>query len=161
MKQQYKYSPMPEMHTLDDDLKYMGMALDEAHQAAREGEIPVGAVIVCRGRVVASAHNMTERLGDVTAHAEMIAITQAASTLGGKYLNDCTLYVTVEPCPMCAGAIGWAQLRRIVIGAPDTKRGYSMMYSTSPFHPRAHVITDCRRDECVALMTDFFKSLRK
>lgn len=152
---------MPEMHTIEDDLKYMGMALDEARQAAREGEIPVGAVIVCRGRVVASAHNMTERLSDVTAHAEMIAITQASSTLGGKYLNDCTIYVTVEPCPMCAGAIGWAQFRRIVVGAPDPKRGYSVMYASSPFHPRANVVTDCRRDECAALMFEFFKSLRK
>ena len=149
------------MHTTDEDLRYMGMALDQAREAARKGEIPVGAVIVCRGRVVAAAHNMTEQLGDVTAHAEMIAITQAASTLGGKYLNDCTLYVTVEPCPMCAGAIGWAQLRRIVIGAPDLKRGYSVTYSRSPFHPRASVVTGCRGDECAALMTDFFKNLRR
>lgn len=155
------YRPtLREMHTADDDLQYMGMALEQARRAASMSEIPIGAVIVCQDRVVAAAHNMTEHLNDVTAHAEMIAITQAAATLGGKYLPDCTLYVTVEPCPMCAGAIGWAQLKRIVIGAPDPKRGYTTMYARQPFHPRATVINGVRADECAQLMADFFKALR-
>lgn len=105
------------------DARWMGHALRQAEQAAREGEVPIGAVVVCNGRIVGEGHNMTEALGDVTAHAEMLAITAAAQTMGGKYLTDCTLYVTVEPCLMCSGAIAWSQLRRIVIGAPDPKRG--------------------------------------
>ena len=109
----------------DQDLKFMKMAFDEAKAAASEGEIPVGAVVVCKGMVIARAHNLTETLTDVTAHAEMQAITAAASYLGGKYLDECTLYVTLEPCTMCAGAIGWSQLKRLVYGASDPKRGYS------------------------------------
>lgn len=138
----------------------MGMALTQAREAARRGEIPVGAVITCNGRVIAAAHNMTEALNDVTAHAEMLAITSAADTLGGKYLTDCTLYVTVEPCLMCAGAIGWSQLRRIVVGAPDPKRGYAAQTCRSPFHPKATVTEGVRTDECAALMTDFFRKRR-
>ncbi len=109
------------------DEQYMRRALDEARQALEEGEIPIGAVVVAKGRIISRAHNQTETLNDVTAHAEMLAITAAANALGGKYLTDCTLYVTVEPCPMCAGAIGWAQVPRIVYGAADEKRGYQRL----------------------------------
>lgn len=146
-----------------DDNYYMGLALAEARAAASEGEIPVGAVVVAGGRVIGRGHNQTERLDDVTAHAEMLAITAAARTLGGKYLPAATLYVTVEPCPMCAGAIGWSQLGRIVIGAPDTKRGYStiLRQGTTPFHPRAEVITGVRAAECAELMQSFFRIKRK
>ncbi|MDE6563440.1 MAG: nucleoside deaminase [Muribaculaceae bacterium] len=146
-----------------DDNYYMGLALAEARAAASEGEIPVGAVVVAGGRVIGRGHNQTERLDDVTAHAEMLAITAAARTLGGKYLPAATLYVTVEPCPMCAGAIGWSQLGRIVIGAPDTKRGYSTILrpGTTPFHPRAEVITGVRAAECTELMQSFFRIKRK
>ncbi len=146
-----------------DDNYYMGLALAEARAAASEGEIPVGAVVVAGGRVIGRGHNQTERLDDVTAHAEMLAITAAARTLGGKYLPAATLYVTVEPCPMCAGAIGWSQLGRIVIGAPDTKRGYSTILrpGTTPFHPRAEVITGVREAECAELMQSFFRNKRK
>ena len=111
--------------SINDDEHYMRMALDEAHRALEEDEVPIGAVVICKGTVVGRGHNLTEALSDVTAHAEMQAITAAAQTLGGKYLTDCTLYVTVEPCVMCAGAIGWSQLPRIVYGAADPKRGYS------------------------------------
>lgn len=146
---------------LGDDY-YMGLALNEARAAADEGEIPVGAVVVGGGRVLGRGHNQTERLKDVTAHAEMLALTAASRTLGGKYLTDCTLYVTVEPCPMCAGAIGWAQVGRIVVGAPDPKRGYSTILRSgaSPFHPRATVIEGIREGECRALMQDFFRARR-
>jgi tRNA(adenine34) deaminase len=144
----------------NDDERYMMMALNEARAAYRAGEIPIGAVIVCGGKVIGSGHNMTEALTDVTAHAEMIAITSAANTLGGKYLKDCTLYVTVEPCVMCAGAIGWSQLSRIVIGCTDDKRGYSTFTSRTPFHPKALVTTGVLADECRALMRNFFKSKR-
>ena len=138
----------------------MRLALAEARMAASEGEIPIGAVVVCGGRVVGRGHNLTERLADVTAHAEMQAITAAAQTLGGKYLTDCTLYVTVEPCLMCAGAIAWSQLRRIVYGALDEKRGYSVLTYESPFHPRAEVISGVLADECASLMRDFFRQRR-
>ena len=114
---------------------YMRKALEEATRAAEEGEIPVGAVIVCQGKIIARAHNQTERLNDVTAHAEMLAVTMAANHLGGKYLNDCTLYVTLEPCTMCAGALAWAQLGKLVIGAPDPQRGYTRL-APSPLHPK-------------------------
>ena len=117
-------------------------------------------MVVCGGRVVGRGHNLTERLADVTAHAEMQAITAAAQTLGGKYLTDCTLYVTVEPCLMCAGAIAWSQLRRIVYGAADEKRGYSSLTYESPFHPRAEVISGVLADECASLMRDFFRQRR-
>lgn len=144
-----------------DDERFMLMALNEARQAAELGEVPIGAVVVGpRGTVVGRGHNLTETLADVTAHAEMQALTAAAQTLGGKYLTGCTLYVTVEPCLMCAGAIAWAQVSRIVIGAPDPKRGYTA-YTKSPFHPRATVVTGVLADDCSALVTTFFRSLRR
>lgn len=144
---------------LEDDEQWMRQALDEARRAAVAGEVPVGAVVVQGGRVIGRGHNMTEALSDVTAHAEMQAITAAASTLGGKYLTNATLYVTVEPCLMCAGAIGWSQLRRIVYGASDPKRGYSCQAS-APFHPRATVTSGVLAEECAALMRDFFAARR-
>ena len=145
------------------DEQYMRIALDEARQALEADEVPIGAVIVSpRGNIIGRGHNLTESLGDVSAHAEMQAITAAASTLGGKYLTGCTLYVTVEPCLMCAGAIGWAQLSRIVYGAADDKRGYrSFLAERSPFHPRATVTEGILADECAELMRDFFKSKRR
>lgn len=142
-----------------DDERFMRMALDEARRAAEEQEIPIGAVIVCRGRVLSRAHNQTEKLADVTAHAEMLAITSAANTLGGKYLTDCTLYVTVEPCPMCAGAIAWAQIPRIVFGCPDEKRGYQR-FSPSLLHPKCVVTQGVLGGECKDMMTSFFKDKR-
>lgn len=142
-----------------DDTYYMKQALAEARQAAERGEIPVGAVVVCKDRIIARAHNLTETLTDVTAHAEMQAITAAASTLGGKYLNECTLYVTVEPCVMCAGAIGWAQLRRLVFGAEDVKRGYRR-YAPQALHPKTEVVQGLLADECAALMKAFFAARR-
>jgi len=144
---------------LQKDEQYMRRALDEARKAEAKGEIPIGAVIVCRDRIIARAHNLTETLCDVTAHAEMQAITSAANQLGGKYLTDCTLYVTVEPCVMCAGAIGWAQLPRIVYGAPDEKRGFSR-YAPQAIHPKAECIGGVLADECRQLMQDFFKNRR-
>jgi tRNA(adenine34) deaminase len=141
------------------DEQYMRRALDEARQAYAKGEIPIGAVIVSKGRIIARAHNLTETLCDVTAHAEMQAITMAANQLGGKYLTDCTLYVTVEPCPMCAGAIGWAQLPRIVYGAPDEKRGFRE-YAPHVMHPKAECIGGVLADECRQLMQEFFKAKR-
>ena len=141
----------------DDD--YMQMAYAEAQAAYDEDEIPVGAVVVCDGRVIASAHNQTERLGDTTAHAEMLALTAAEDELGSKYLDECTLYVTLEPCIMCAGAIGWAQVRRLVYGADDEKRGYSR-FSPSPLHPKTEVTTGLMKEECEQLMKRFFKEKR-
>lgn len=144
------------------DEYFMKLALNEARAAAAEGEVPIGAVVVSRGRVLGRGHNQTEKLRDVTAHAEMLAISAAAQSLGGKYLTDCTLYVTVEPCPMCAGAIGWAQVGRIVIGAPDPKRGYSTILrpGKTPFHPRAVVEEGILQDECAAIVRDFFRLKR-
>ena len=141
------------------DERYMRMALQEAKAAFEAGEIPVGAVVVCKDRVVARAHNLTERLGDVTAHAEMQAITAAAATLGGKYLTDCTLYVTLEPCVMCAGAIGWSQLPRLIFGASDDKRGYRR-FAPDALHPKTEVESGVLADECAALMKDFFSKRR-
>ncbi len=142
------------------DEQYMQMALAEAHAAAAAGEVPVGAIIVsATGSVIGRGHNLTESLCDVTAHAEIQAITAAASTIGGKYLTDCTLYVTVEPCLMCAGAIGWSQLPHIVYGCADPRRGYSA-FTTNPFHPKATVKCGIMADECAALMRDFFKNRR-
>lgn len=138
---------------------YMQRALDEARLAFQAGEIPVGAVVVCRDRIVSRAHNLTETLSDVTAHAEMQALTAAANTLGGKYLTDCTLYVTVEPCTMCAGAIGWAQVPRIVYGTPDEKRGYHA-YAPQALHPKAEVVGGVLEEECRRLMQEFFRSRR-
>lgn len=137
----------------------MKEALREAEAARSEGEVPIGAVVVARGRVIARGHNMTERLHDPTAHAEMIALTAATEALGGKYLQDCTLYVTVEPCPMCAAALCWAQTTRIVYGAPDPKRGYSL-YSPSLLHPRTEVVSGVLAPECGNLVADFFKDKR-
>lgn len=135
------------------------MALQEARAAFDAGEIPVGAVVVCKDRVVARAHNLTECLDDVTAHAEMQAITSAAASLGGKYLTDCTLYVTLEPCVMCAGAIGWSQLSRVVFGASDNKRGYRR-FAPEALHPKTRVEQGVLADECAALMKSFFKQRR-
>lgn len=142
-----------------DDNFYMRKALEEAKQAYAEGEIPVGAVMVCRDRIIAKTHNLTERLTDVTAHAEMQAITAAAGELGGKYLNECTLYVTVEPCIMCAGALGWSQLGRLVFGASDEKRGYQR-FAPQALHPKTEVVKGVMEVECAQLMKDFFKSRR-
>lgn len=141
------------------DERYMQMALDEAQQAFEAGEIPIGAVIVCKDRVISRAHNLTETLCDVTAHAEMQAITAAANTLGGKYLTDCTIYVTVEPCVMCAGALAWAQVRRVVYGAPDEKRGFSR-FAPRALHPKCTVTAGVLEDECRQLMQDFFRNRR-
>jgi tRNA(adenine34) deaminase len=141
------------------DERFMRLALDEAHQAALMGEIPVGAVVVCQGKVVARAHNLTETLCDVTAHAEMQAITAAANTLGGKYLTQCTLYVTVEPCAMCAGAIGWAQVPRVVYGAADEKRGYQLL-APRALHPKTQVVGGVLADECREQMQQFFRQRR-
>ena len=144
----------------------MRMALMQAEQAAAEGEIPVGAVIVCGDRVLAKCHNQTETLNDVTAHAEMLAITAAADALGGKYLPQCTLYVTVEPCPMCAGALGWSQIGRIVYGAPAVKRGYMAVFgmdnplARTPLHPRTVVESGLLADEAAELMRSFFRARR-
>ena len=142
-----------------DDERFMSMALDEARLAMSEGEIPVGAVMVCRGRVVARAHNQTEALNDVTAHAEMIAITSAANLIGGKYLTDCTLYVTVEPCSMCASALGWAHVSRGVYGASDEKRGYRRL-APGVLHPKTIVSAGVLSDDCAALMKEFFRERR-
>lgn len=149
---------MNEEQNLADE-RFMRIALKEAEEAFGEGEIPVGAVVVSHGRIIARAHNQTEQLHDVTAHAEMLAITAAANQTGGKYLTDCTLYVTVEPCTMCAGAAGWAQISRIVYGAADEKRGFQL---TAPhaLHPKATVTADVLEDECAALMKAFFKNRR-
>ncbi len=150
---------MIEQEQQKKDERYMQMALEEARIAYEAGEIPIGAVVVCKDRVISRAHNLTETLCDVTAHAEMQAITAAANTLGGKYLTDCTLYVTVEPCAMCAGAIGWAQIPRIVYGAVDEKRGYHE-YAPRAMHPKTVAIGGVLEEECRLLMVDFFKSRR-
>ena len=144
---------------LKADEQFMRRALDEARAALAAGEIPIGAVVVCRGRVISRAHNLTETLCDVTAHAEMQAITAAANALGGKYLTDCTLYVTVEPCAMCAGAIGWAQLPRVVYGAPDEKRGYTLL-APRALHPKCMVTPGVLAGECSRLMKGFFAARR-
>jgi tRNA(adenine34) deaminase len=142
-----------------DATYYMKQALQEAQKAFERGEVPVGAVVVCRDRIIARAHNLTETLNDVTAHAEMQAITAAANTLGGKYLNECTLYVTVEPCVMCAGAIGWSQLGALVFGAEDPKRGYQR-FAPQALHPKTVVTKGLLAEEASKLMVDFFKRKR-
>jgi tRNA(adenine34) deaminase len=142
-----------------DDTYFMKQALVEADKAAAKGEVPVGAVVVCQGRVIARAYNLTEALNDVTAHAEMQAITAAAYVLGGKYLNACALYVTVEPCVMCAGAIAWAQTGRLVFGASDEKRGYRR-YAPQALHPKTEVVSGMLADECSRKMKEFFLSKR-
>ena len=145
---------------LPDDTYFMRKALDEARVAFDMDEIPVGAVVVCQNRIIAGAHNLTERLCDVTAHAEMQAITAAANSLGGKYLTDCTLYVTLEPCVMCAGAIGWAQIGRVVFGATDDKRGYRR-FAPETLHPKTEVTAGVLADACSALLREFFAKKRK
>lgn len=139
---------------------YMKEALKEALNAGQEDEVPIGAVIVCNKRIIAKGRNMTERLNDPTAHAEMIAITAATEALGGKYLNDCTLYVTVEPCPMCAGALAWSQIGRVVYGASDPKRGFSG-FTPSLMHPKTEVISGILAEECGSIVTEFFRNKRK
>ena len=142
-----------------NDEQFMQEALREARAAGAEREVPIGGVVVCGGRIIARAHNLTETLTDVTAHAEMQLIGMAADYLGGKYLNDCTLYVTVEPCPMCAAALAWAQLGRLVYGAPDPRRGFSL-FSPSLLHPRINVTGGVLVQECSALMLNFFQARR-
>ena len=142
-----------------DDTYFMQEALKEARKAFDADEVPVGAVIVCDGKIIARAHNLSERLTDSTAHAEMQAFTSAASFLGGKYLNECTLYVTVEPCPMCAGASFWAQLGKIVYGAKDEKRGYSIL-NPKIAHPKTKIVSGVLAEECGELMKEFFKKKR-
>ena len=142
-----------------NDERYMRMALDEATRAYQEGEVPVGAVVACGDRVIARAHNLTETLTDVTAHAEMQAVMAAANHLGGKYLTGCTLYVTVEPCIMCAGALGWSQISRVVYGAPDEKRGFRR-YAPQALHPKTEVTEGVLADECAELMRRFFADRR-
>ena len=144
---------------MTDDEKYMREALNEAKAALKEDEIPIGAVVVADGRIIGRGHNLTETLHDVTAHAEMQAITAAEEYLGGKYLNKCTLYVTVEPCVMCAGAIGWSQLGRLVYGAADEKRGYTR-YAPDALHPKTEVVRGVLEAEAAAMMKDFFKGKR-
>ena len=144
---------------MEENEKYMKEALRQAAQAEAEGEVPIGAVITCRGRIIGKGHNMTERLNDPTAHAEMIAITAATEAMGGKYLNDCTLYVTVEPCPMCAGALAWSQIGRVVYGASDPKRGFSM-FSPSLMHPKTEVVSGVLAEECGSMVTKFFRKKR-
>ena len=141
------------------DNDYMKQALAEAQKAFDKDEVPIGAVIVCKGRIISRAHNLTETLNDVTAHAEMQAITAAANNIGGKYLNDCTLYVTVEPCPMCAGAIAWAQMGKVVYGATDEKRGYKRL-APNVMHPKTEVTEGICAEECAALMKKFFSGKR-
>ena len=142
-----------------DDNFYMKQALQEAKCAFEEDEIPVGAVIVCSDRIIARAHNLTERLSDVTAHAEMQAITAASEYLGGKYLTDCTLYVTVEPCIMCAGALGWSQIGRAVYGAEDEKRGFRK-FAPQALHPKTQLVSGVMEEECALLMKEFFQRKR-
>ena len=141
------------------DILFMKEALKEAHKALEKDEVPIGAVVVCAGKVIARAYNLTETLNDATAHAEMQAITMANSTIGGKYLDKCTLYVTVEPCPMCAAALAWSQVKRVVYGAPDEKRGYSK-FTPSLMHPKTEVTSGILAEECSKIVTDFFRSKR-
>lgn len=144
---------------MEEDLKYMREALKEAAAAAADGEVPVGGVVVCGGRIIARAHNLTEMLTDATAHAEMQLIGMASEWLGSRYLNDCTLYVTVEPCPMCAAALSWAQLGRLVYGAPDSKRGYSL-FTPSLLHPKTAVTSGILQPECSSIVSEFFRNKR-
>ncbi|WP_266362789.1 nucleoside deaminase [Tellurirhabdus rosea] len=141
------------------DEYFMALALQLAEQAGEEGEIPVGAVVACKNRIVGKGYNQTERLKDVTAHAELLAVTAAAQYLDSKYLPDCTLYVTLEPCVMCAGALFWSQIGRIVVAAPDPKRGYSRL-EPSPLHPKTRLTTGVLAEESLQLLTKFFKRLR-
>lgn len=142
-----------------EDERFMRLALQQANYAAERGEVPIGAVVVVNGKVIARSHNMTETLTDPTAHAEMQAITMATDAFGGKYLTDATIYVTVEPCPMCAAALGWAQVGRLVYGASDPKRGYTL-YSPNLLHPKTKVSAGILKEECGAIVTEFFKNRR-
>lgn len=144
----------------NSDLFFMQLAISEAKKALDKREVPIGAVVVCRGKVVGRGHNLVETLADATAHAEMQAITAATSTLGGKYLKECTLYVTVEPCVMCAGALAWSQIGRVVYGAADPKRG-CMRFGRELLHPKTELLGGVMAEECGALMEDFFADLRK
>ncbi|MBQ1619249.1 MAG: nucleoside deaminase [Bacteroidales bacterium] len=144
---------------MEADERFMREALREAQAAAAEDEVPIGAVVVCRGRIIGKGHNMVERLNDPTAHAEMIAITAACSEMGGKYLTDCTLYVTVEPCPMCAAALAWSQISRVVYGASDPKRGYSL-FSPRLLHPKTEISGGILQQECSSLIVDYFRNKR-
>ena len=141
------------------DILFMKEALKEAHKALEKDEVPIGAVVVCAGKVIARAYNLTETLNDATAHAEMQAITMATSAIGGKYLDKCTLYVTVEPCPMCAAALAWSQVKRVVFGAPDSKRGYSK-FTPSLMHPKTEITSGILEEECSNMLTTFFRQLR-
>ena len=147
------------MHVLMEDSHYMKLALDQAHAALDKKEVPIGCVVVCAGKVIARAHNLTMTLTDPTAHAEMQAITMACDYLGGRYLTDCTLYVTVEPCPMCAAALAWAQLGRLVWGADDPKRGFTL-FSPSLLHPKTQFTKGVLEQECSVIVSEFFKSKR-
>lgn len=147
------------MITVYNDDYFMRQAIQEAQRAAEQGEVPVGAVVVCQGRIIARAHNQTELLKDVTAHAEILAITAASQGMGGKYLNDCSLFVTLEPCPMCAGALKWARIGKLVYGAEDEKRGY-LRHEPALLHPSTEVAYGLRRDECAQLLKEFFQSKR-
>lgn len=144
---------------MTDDEKFMKMALAEARQSAEADEVPVGAIVVADGKIIGRGHNLTETLHDVTAHAEMLAITSAEEHLGAKYLKSCTLYVTLEPCPMCAGALGWTQIGRLVYGASDSKHGFAA-HAPGVLHPKTEVCSGVMADECLALLQDFFRSKR-
>lgn len=148
---------MIELYT---DEYFMGEALKEAHKAMDRDEVPVGAVVVCKNKIIARGHNQTEQLADATAHAEMIAVTSASSFLGSKYLNECSLYVTLEPCIMCAGALNWVQLQKLVFGSKDIQRGYSLL-KNPVLHPKTEVVNGIKADECAALVLQFFKRLRE
>lgn len=147
------------MNQLQIDERFMREALKEAQMAAEKDEVPIGAVIVCQNQIISRAHNLTETLNDPTAHAEMQAITSATNYLGGKYIDQCTLYVTIEPCPMCAGGLYWAQVGRLVYGAEDPKRGYSTM-NKNILHPKTEVTEGILKDECSKLVSTFFKKKR-
>ena len=147
------------MENNNPDILFMKEALKEAHKALEKDEVPIGAVVVCAGKVIARAYNLPETLNDATAHAEMQAITMATSTIGGKYLDKCTLYVTVEPCPMCAAALAWSQVKRVVYGAPDEKRGFSR-FTPSLMHPKTEVVGGILAEECGKIVTDFFRAKR-
>jgi len=153
------YYSQDDSQDINPDEYFMSQALQEAKLAGERDEVPIGSVIVCQGRIIARGHNLTETLTDVTAHAEMQSITAAACFLGGKYLIDCTLYVTVEPCVMCAGALGWSQISRIVYGASDEKRGFQR-YAPNALHPKTEVVSGVLETECSKLVKDFFKKKR-
>jgi tRNA(adenine34) deaminase len=150
---------MIRMNERNPEENFMREALKEAQAAAHEGEVPVGAVVACQGRIIARAHNLTQRLNDPTAHAEMQAITAATHTLGGKYLQECTLVVTLEPCVMCAGALFWAQIGKVIYGAPDPKRGFTLLQAPL-LHPKTIVESGLLQEECTQLLSDFFKQKR-